>query len=78
MNEQTIAQQADVNPFKGISYTDERAIEKWNYAVNVEMANGITWIPPFVSDFWSKRRVKPKPNKCVCEHCGNKHNLKGK
>jgi hypothetical protein len=38
---------------------------------------GILWIPPFVTDFWTGRRVKPKPNKCICTCCGNKHSLKG-
>ena len=41
------------------------------------LVSGMVWIPPFVTDFWSHRCVKPKPKKCVCTSCGQKHNLKG-
>jgi hypothetical protein len=44
--------------------------------LGAQIATGILWIPPFVNDFWTGRRKKPKPTKCVCDCCGNKHSLK--
>jgi hypothetical protein len=64
--------------FPTIDATDERAIEKWNRAIDEEMAAGIVWaIGPFATDFWSGRRgKKPKAHKCTCPVCGVKHTLK--
>jgi hypothetical protein len=54
-------------------------IEEWDKPLIVEngrILQGVYFLDcEFVTDFWSWRRKKPKPTKCVCQ-CGNKHNLK--
>jgi hypothetical protein len=59
--------------------TDE-LVSEWDKPLIVrdgKILQGVYWINgAFLHDFWTHARKKPKPTKCICEHCGNKHHLK--
>jgi hypothetical protein len=59
--------------------TDE-IVSEWDKPLIVrdgKIVQGVYWITgAFTYNFWEKARKKPKPTKCVCTCCGNKHNLK--
>ena len=53
--------------------------EEWDKPLIVEngrIVQGVYFLDcDFLTDFWSGRRKKPKPAKCICQ-CGHKHTLK--